>query len=230
MGLFSRRIKDPVRGTARVVASSGPPDSASMANCAMSLVIEAEGIPAYPLRHHHLLTPTAKWPWPGTVLPVLVDRGDHDRIRILWDEMPTHEESGMATAEALARRRRGEAPASPAAGDVPPQAADIVGQLQQMFPGATVQVSSSSGAAPADIVGPLEQAMGRDLDGDGRIGVAGAPAPGAGTPPATPPPPAAATPDVEDRLARLERLAALRASGALSEDEFQAEKRRVLGP
>jgi hypothetical protein len=40
------------------------------------------------------------------------------------------------------------------------------------------------------------------------------------------PPPANAGGD--DRIAQLERLAQLRASGALSDEEFEAEKRRVL--
>jgi hypothetical protein len=34
---------------------------------------------------------------------------------------------------------------------------------------------------------------------------------------------------VEDRIAKLERLSKLRESGVLSEDEFQAEKARILG-
>jgi hypothetical protein len=36
-------------------------------------------------------------------------------------------------------------------------------------------------------------------------------------------------PDPDDQLARLERLAALRASGALTEAEFEEQKRRLLG-
>jgi hypothetical protein len=42
-------------------------------------------------------------------------------------------------------------------------------------------------------------------------------------------PPPAPSPDDADPLARLERLAALRASGALTEEEFQAQKRKLLG-
>jgi hypothetical protein len=42
-------------------------------------------------------------------------------------------------------------------------------------------------------------------------------------------PPAA--PSGDDRLARLERLAALKASGALTDAEFEAEKAKILaGP
>jgi hypothetical protein len=42
------------------------------------------------------------------------------------------------------------------------------------------------------------------------------------------PAPAAAPPD-DDRLARLQQLADLRSSGVLTEEEFAAEKARILG-
>lgn len=58
------------------------------------------------------------------------------------------------------------------------------------------------------LLGALEGMTGQDLDGDGKVG--GAPAP-------------------DDRLAQLERLAKLRDSGALTDEEFAAEKRRLLG-
>jgi hypothetical protein len=38
-----------------------------------------------------------------------------------------------------------------------------------------------------------------------------------------------AKPEPDDQLAKLERLGALRASGVLTEDEFQEQKRRLLG-
>jgi len=43
--------------------------------------------------------------------------------------------------------------------------------------------------------------------------------------PQAPPPPAAAS---DDRIARLEQLGALRAQGVLTEEEFAAEKARLL--
>ena len=43
------------------------------------------------------------------------------------------------------------------------------------------------------------------------------------------PPAEAAEPADDDALERLERLAALKASGALTEDEFAEQKRRILG-
>ena len=39
----------------------------------------------------------------------------------------------------------------------------------------------------------------------------------------------APTPEPDDQLAKLERLGALRASGVLTEAEFEGQKRRVLG-
>ncbi|MEW6583628.1 MAG: SHOCT domain-containing protein [Actinomycetota bacterium] len=223
MGLFSRKFKDPVRGTAQVVSATMPPESATSGNCRMTLVIQAEGIPAYTHRHHNLITPVTKWPWPGEVLPVEIERADHEKIRILWDEVTTHEARGLAEAEQMARAIRDGGAAQGAA--VPPEAAGMVEQLKQMFPGATVSVQSSSVDMPPGAVGAVEQALGVDLDGDGVVGPGGAPAHHAA---AAAPPPATA-PDADDRIAQLERLARLRDSGALSDAEFEAEKRRVLG-
>ena len=44
--------------------------------------------------------------------------------------------------------------------------------------------------------------------------------------PAAPPP---AQPDVDDKIAQLERLAQLKAQGILTEDEFAAQKKQILG-
>jgi hypothetical protein len=62
-------------------------------------------------------------------------------------------------------------------------------------------------------------------------GVPGAATPGVpgAVPPAPAAAPAAATPGPDDHIAALERLGDLRDRGILTEDEFQAEKRRVLG-
>ena len=51
----------------------------------------------------------------------------------------------------------------------------------------------------------------------------------ASPPPPPPPPPTATLPASADRLQHLERLAGLRDSGALTDDEFEREKARVLG-
>jgi hypothetical protein len=83
----------------------------------------------------------------------------------------------------------------------------------------TVQANGRvlQGAEAEQMLRAMESATGMDLDGDGRI--AGEPAP----PQAGPPPPA------PDTTSELERLAALHASGALSDEEFAAAKARILG-
>jgi hypothetical protein len=140
-------------------------------------------------------------------------------VRIEWDEVVAHGDRAKAEAEAMAAALRGDAGAAQAQPEgVPAEAAGVVSQFQQMFPGATVRVDSSSVPASPEVIRKVEQATGMDLDGDGRIGasVAGGAAPQAGAA------------DPEDRIAALERLARLRESGALSASEFEAEKRRLL--
>lgn len=210
MGIFSKRMKDPVRGTAQVVGSTRPPHNATFGNCKLTLVVQAEGVPATPVAHSNLLTPVSKWPRTGMSLPVTVDRANPERISIEWDEMVTGEDAAAAQAQAMADAMR--AGGSPdGAGD----ASGVVGQIQQMFPGATVQVMGGGQPSPEQIA-KLERAMGRDLDGDGLVG-----GPAAWTP--------AEGPDTDDRIGQLERLAKLRESGALSDAEFETEKGRVLG-
>jgi hypothetical protein len=48
-------------------------------------------------------------------------------------------------------------------------------------------------------------------------------------PPPPPPPPPPAEPDPDADLARLQQLGELRASGVLTEEEFQTQKARILG-
>lgn len=66
---------------------------------------------------------------------------------------------------------------------------------------------------PPEKLGRLESMLGMDLNGDGAIG-----APDAGD----------HEPSGDDRLTRLERLTELRDSGALTDAEFDQEKRRIL--
>lgn len=152
-------------------------------------------------------------------LPVEVDPKRTDRINIWWGEVPDHGDVARTQAEAIAAQMRGAPPATgggrPIAG-VPPEAEAIVGQLQGMFPEATVQVSGSGVVGPGTIKS-VEQALGRDLDGDGVVGGAWS----------APPAPEGVSSE-DSQVAKLERLAALHESGALSDEEFSAANQRVL--
>ena len=223
MGLFKKRIKNAVRGQAQVVGTTGLSDHTSVQRCTLNLVVRAEGIAPYSLEHS-CFARAKHFPYPGMQLPVEVDPKRTDRINILWGEVPDHGDVARTQAEAIAAQMRGAPPVAgggrPIAG-VPPEAEGIVSQLRGMFPGATVEVSGD-GAADPNTIKLAEQALGRDLDGDGVVGGYGSGS--------APPAPAAASGE-SSQVAKLERLAALHESGALSDEEFSAAKQRVLhGP
>jgi putative oligomerization/nucleic acid binding protein len=178
-------MKDPVDGVGQVVGSTQPPDSATSGNVNLTLVVQAEGVPATTIEHS-CIAPTKKWPYPGETLPVTFDRTDPDRLKVRWDDVPDSADVSRQRAEALADQlnQGGGGSVLSSGGDVN----EIVAALQQAMPGAQIQV------------------------GDGQV------APGAGTD----------TGD-DDRLAELERLAKLKESGALTEEEFEREKARILG-
>jgi hypothetical protein len=207
--LFGKKMKDPVRGTAQVVSSSLPPH-ATHGRCKMHLVVQADGLDATAVEHGAWIVPTDRWPYPGEVLPVTVDRLNPERIDIDWDEVPKAGEQSAAQAEALAAQLRGET--TPA---VDSATGGLVDQLQQMFPGAHIEVQGGTAAdLPPGTLSQLEQALGMDLDADGHVRTA-SPAASGGEP-------------GKDRIAQLERVAALHKAGALTDEEFAAEKRRIL--
>ena len=179
-------MKDPVDGTAQVVGSTQPPDSATSGNVNLTLVVQGEGVPATSIEHS-CLAPTKKWPFPGKTLPVTFDRADPDRLKIRWDEVPE-------------------------AGDVAKQQADAL--ATQMNQGGGAQVVQAGGADVSEIVQALQQQYpGAQISVDGQPEVVSGAGLGAG----------------EDHVAQLERLVKLRDSGALTEQEFEREKARILG-
>ena len=158
----------------------------------MSLVVQAEGIPAYSVDHKQNC-PSNKWPVPGADLPVLVSRSDPQRLRIDFDQIPDHRDVARARAEQQAAMLRGEG------GATPPDLSSV------QFVGGT-----------ADDLTPeqrdkVERLLGIDIDGDGVVAGAGPGSAGA------------------DRIGQLERLARLRDTGAITDEEYAAEKRRLLG-
>jgi hypothetical protein len=188
MSIFTKRIKDPVSGTAQVLSASGLGDgTASFSKCRMNLVVQAEEIPAYNVEHTQIC-PTKKWPFPGSVVPVTVSRSDPQRLRIDFDDMVSTEERARSQAER--------------------QAAVLRGETDSTIPDATA--IQWIGGGPDDLT-PEQRRKVKDLLG---MDVAGGAGPASG--------------DGIDRIARLERLARLKESGALSAEEFETEKRRIL--
>jgi hypothetical protein len=149
-------MKDPVDGTAQVVGASMPPDSGTSSNISMTLVVQAEGVPATSIEHS-CLAPMKKWPSPGETLPVTFDRADPERLKVRWDDVLEGGDVAKAQADALAAQLN---QAGGAGGNVE----DIVAALQQAMPGSQVNVAgagaaaAAGGAAPAaDPVAQLER-------------------------------------------------------------------------
>jgi hypothetical protein len=225
MGLFDRfsRIKDPIRGTAQVVSTTRPPDSATSGNCRMHLVVTVPGHQSFAVDDQYIVK-VKKWPSPGDTLPIEASQSEPGKFKILWDEVQSWEVAAAQQAQQLAAMMNQPPPPT---GQQPPvtPSAGTIGQPVVMVDGRP--------ATPAEIQ-QYESMTGMDLDGDGRI-AGGAAAPSGGLEAmiagamAGHGGPVDQPGTADDRVAALERLAALRATGALSDAEFEAEKARILG-
>lgn len=193
------RIKDGERGHAVVMARDRPSESATHHYIRLSLQVHVPSRAPYLLEQRFNVR-TAKMPEPGDQLPVTVDRGDPERLRIEWDDVPTWRDKVRAQHEASLQG----------------------GPLGGLQPGSNVQVThhtidaTSDPAALAEVQ-ELLRAQGIDL---GQM-LGGVPAPQAAPP--------AADDGVDDVVASLERLVRLRDAGALTPAEFEAQKARILG-
>jgi hypothetical protein len=94
-------MSQPVQGTAQVVSATMPAEDSTSSNCSMSLVVSAEGMEPTAVEHP-AMAKTKRWPSPGMTLPVTVDLADSTRLKIHWDEVPTHRESAQQQAEQIA--------------------------------------------------------------------------------------------------------------------------------
>jgi hypothetical protein len=110
--LLNVDIKDGLPGKAVVQSSSVPTEAARSYNVSMWLDVYVEGREPYRVKHECMVK-AGKHPWPGTTLPVVVDREKPDRIDIQWEELQTVDE------------RMAEGPAPTAAGQ--PQVIDLRG-------------------------------------------------------------------------------------------------------
>lgn len=202
MGLFgdivrSRRIADPVRGSARVLTRTEYLGQAASQSCEMQLEVTPDGGQPYTLTYRTVVGMT-HWPEPGQVVPVTIDRGHRNRMRIEWAEVTPHRVHVGVAPEAVQ-------PASPPAPVAEPAA-------QPPAPVAEPDVVAPLPGQPAVLVPePLPEPV-------------PAPAPA----PVAPEPAPADGDGIDARLARLERLAKLHEAGVLTDAELEAEKRRVL--
>ena len=87
-----------VAGVGHVHSVSEPPASSTFGRCELQIVIDAPGLPPRSVKIRDPRVPIAKWPDPGSTLPIMVAIDDQRHIRILWDEVPTHAETASAGA------------------------------------------------------------------------------------------------------------------------------------
>ena len=107
MGLFTKwRMKEPVSGTAQVVSVSAHRGDSSWQDIQMTLVVQADGVPAEPVRHRGMCR-ADRWPSPGDVLPVTVDRLKPKRLKVGWDDVVTARDSAWEEAQRIAAQKRG---------------------------------------------------------------------------------------------------------------------------
>jgi hypothetical protein len=185
----SKNMKDPVRGTLQVTASTYPPDGATSANFSINGIVSADGIPPTAVEHAGIAR-TKKWPHGGQTLPVTVDRADPSRLQIEWDEVPDSWDTARQSAQAMAEAMRGGAQAGgDATSAIPPQALAVLKQMGIDPSGANVQVVSGGESLTFGMPQGEE----------------------------------------EDPAERLRKLQELKAGGLITDEEYEAQRARVLG-
>ncbi len=232
-------------GTGTIVAMSALDPSASSQNVAMTLQIQVEGLSPYEVEDQWMVSRKSTLGF-GMALPVKVDMDNPQKVAIDWDG--ARDQNDAATAA----RRAALAAQGPVGGA---GAAPIVDPLggDSVFGGSFTQPTAMPGAEPAvdlrndpELRGKIEKVIGRELTPGTteRLDFASDPAMGAQVmaviaqhqaelqmramnPSASAPAPAADSSD--DVVSQIERLDALRQSGALSQEEFDEQKKKLLG-
>lgn len=202
--MFGRRKKkDWLRGTARVVGVNRPPHAATHGRIVADVVVEAPGLAAYATEYKEMVVSISKWPGPGEVLPVLVNPKDHDDLDVLWNDVRTADQVSRERAEQMAEALRARS--------------DPTGWSSPTIAGA-VPESAIEGA----LVDSLRQMF---PDADVTIGpdVSSTPAGASDGRPTV-----VASQSSTDPVERLEKLAALHASGIVDDIQFAALRAQIL--
>lgn len=199
MALFDRKMHDPVTGTARVVDNDGMHSLPGQA-IHCPLDLMVEAEGIPAYMVHITVRPkTGKWPEINQLLPVVLDRSNPTRVEIVWDQVPS-----LRDRVQLRTAARLEA-------------------AQQATAGGSASAAPTGDGSPQDLIRQALSDPAAFAERTRASGVASAQLPWstqvAGAP-------GASTADPVDRIAR---LADLRDRGALTEGEFQAQKKRILG-
>jgi len=234
-------LKKGTPGTGTIVAMSNREAGSSTQNVAMTLQIRVEGMSPYEVEDQWMVSSRHTLGF-GMELPVKVDRDKPQKVAIDWDA------AGDQNAAATAARRAALAAEGPIGGG--PAVIDPLGG-DSVFGGA---LGNQQGYAPAsepavdlrndpELRAKIEKVIGRELTPGTteRLDFTADPQMGAAVMQviaehqaelqmrAMNPDGSAPGGDAGDVVAQLERLDALRQSGALSQAEFDEQKRKLLG-
>jgi catechol 2,3-dioxygenase-like lactoylglutathione lyase family enzyme/uncharacterized membrane protein YgcG len=83
-----------VAGTGHVVEVTEPPPSSAYGRCELQLIVRAPGMPQEAVMIRDPRVPMEKWPYPGLDLPIEVAVNDIRNVRIQWDDVEPHGETG----------------------------------------------------------------------------------------------------------------------------------------
>ena len=83
-----------VAGTGHVVEVTEPPPSSAYGRCELQLIVRAAGMPQEAVMIRDPRVPMEKWPYPGLDLPIEVAVNDIRNVRIQWDDVEPHGETG----------------------------------------------------------------------------------------------------------------------------------------
>jgi len=207
MGLVGKlgemRMKDPVEGTAKVAAVDFPHGRTyndGRPYTRLECVVSGPGIEPVAFEHTEMIV-AGKVPMRGDVLPVLIDRANPKRVVISWEKVASRD---LGRKDQL-REDRGKAEKLAAemrdpSGGAPTSAPE--GQDPHLHTDSAT-VHANAEAAQARRARRIAQSK----EGAHQVTDRGS---------------------EEQKLSRLERLASLHASGALTDDEFAAEKAKLL--
>jgi len=231
-------------GTGTIVAMSSREPGSSSQNVAMTLQIEVEGLSPYEVEDQWMVSSKSVLGF-GMVLPVKVDVDNPQTVAIDWDAArDQHDAETAARRAALASQPPvGAAGGSGAGPIIDPLGGDSV------FGGAFTQPTVMPGSEPSidirndpELRAKLEKVLGRELTPgtSERLDFASDPAMGAQVMAViaqhqaekqmqAASPSAGETSSADDVVSQIERLDALRQSGALTQEEFEAQKKRLLG-
>jgi len=214
-------LKKGMPGRATIVEMSMPHSGASSQNIAMTLQVHVEGLTPYEVEDQWMVSSKDTLGF-GLSLPVKVDQKDQNKVAIDWEQARAEDEQQTAARrEALAS---GGGAGGAAQGATPvidmqndPELRHKIEQIlgRKLTPGSTETIAENDPALQMRIMQVVQEHAAQKAAGAGGSGFA-SDAVGGGDPEG-------------ERIAQLERLAALKASGALSETEFEAEKKKILG-